>query len=153
MTDEEFAELVAHATELRKQLEGRLPDRLQWGWKDFLLGTAGMSATEVGAYVLMLHQQWDKGAVPLDMASVALIARLAPAELEAAWQKLGPKFRAHAGSQYNLRALQEFIAAAEATLGQRQRKRKSRAGAPVVQPGARQATDDLPTDDEGKSLF
>jgi uncharacterized protein YdaU (DUF1376 family) len=43
--------------------------------QDFLVGTMHMSAEQVGAYILLLLYQWDKGMVPTNKDKLAGIAR------------------------------------------------------------------------------
>jgi uncharacterized protein YdaU (DUF1376 family) len=54
-------------------------EKLDWFpfyWQRFLLGTTSMSAEEVGAYMLLLIHQWDKGYIPADQAELKRIARM-----------------------------------------------------------------------------
>jgi uncharacterized protein YdaU (DUF1376 family) len=122
----ELTALVQRAAELRQRLEGRLPERVYWAWKDFLVGTAAMPVLALGAYMRLLHWQLDKGSVPADaMRMCAAIGGVSKAEALQLWEAwLLPKFHLHEGAYYNVRMLQEFIAAAEALLGKRERGRK-----------------------------
>jgi len=125
METNELTGLVARAAELRQKLEGRLPPRVQFDYKDFLLGVVGMSHTAVGMYMLMLMHQLDKGSLPASKQELWPIARC-HGELEEMLLHLDAaltKFTEHEGRLYNKRALQEWIAAAEAMLGFRERGR------------------------------
>ena len=42
---------------------------------DFLAGTADMTQEEVGAYILLLCHQWNKGVITLDIGRLSLIAK------------------------------------------------------------------------------
>jgi uncharacterized protein YdaU (DUF1376 family) len=50
--------------------------------QDFLTGTMHMSAEEVGAYILLLCHQWDKGALPANDKELLRIARIRMKVLE-----------------------------------------------------------------------
>lgn len=47
------------------------PPAFQFYAADFLMGTATMSAEEVGAYIRLLCFQWDSGSIPDDDATIA----------------------------------------------------------------------------------
>ena len=55
--------------------------------QDFLTGTMHMSAEEVGAYILLLCHQWDKGALPSTDRELLRIARTKMRVLERVKQK------------------------------------------------------------------
>jgi uncharacterized protein YdaU (DUF1376 family) len=45
-------------------------------WDRFMKGTSHMNAAQIGAYILLIHEQWYKGFVPTDKAKLKQIARL-----------------------------------------------------------------------------
>lgn len=51
--------------------------------KDFLTGTMIFTAEEIGGYILLLCEQWDKGSVPNDDTTLMRIARVKPKSLAA----------------------------------------------------------------------
>jgi uncharacterized protein YdaU (DUF1376 family) len=57
-------------------------DWLPLYWQRFLLGTLDMSAEEIGAYILLLIHQWDKGALPLDEKTLRKISKASKKSLE-----------------------------------------------------------------------
>ena len=65
------------------------PPAFQFYAADFLMGTATMTAEEVGAYIRLLSYQWDTGSVPDDDAT---IARLGGCQASAV-AKVRQKFR------------------------------------------------------------
>ena len=56
---------------------------------DFSHGVADFTTEEVGAYILLLCRQWDKGAIPDDQAACAKIARCQPSTVASVWHKFG----------------------------------------------------------------
>jgi hypothetical protein len=129
MQDAELVQLVTRAAELRQKLAGRLPERVYWSWKDFLVGTSGMPVDALGVYVRLLHYQLDKGSVPKEPHLWPACGGCTHADFTLAWERyVQSKFREHEGAYYNARMLQEFVAAAEATLGSRKRASRARNG-------------------------
>jgi len=126
MAELPISELVARAAELRMQLSGRLPERVYWGWKDFLVGTSTMPGAAVGAYVLLLHHQLDKGSLPVDTGELLRIGRI-EGTTDVLGHVLG-KFQQLGDHFYNVRMLQEFVAAAEQAV--RARRNGVRGGRP-----------------------
>jgi uncharacterized protein YdaU (DUF1376 family) len=55
--------------------------------QDFLTGTMFLSAEEIGAYILLLCHQWDKGALPVDDRELLRIARTKVKTLEVVRKK------------------------------------------------------------------
>lgn len=67
-----------------------------------------MSATEVGAYVLLLLAEWNATALPSDTKRLAAIARMTPAQFDRVWRGvLGECFFTRGGKVYNARLEQE----------------------------------------------
>lgn len=87
--------------------------------QDFLTGTMYMSSTEVGAYILLLCHQWDKGSLPSDEKELRKIARCTTGTLNT----ILTKFTKKDGKYYN-----ERMEAERAKLAEFKRS-KSEAGA------------------------
>ncbi len=51
------------------------PPAFQFYADDFLAGVADMTQSEVGAYILLLCNQWSRGEIPTDPTRAALIAK------------------------------------------------------------------------------
>lgn len=51
------------------------PPAFQFYADDFLAGVADMTQAEVGAYILLLCNQWNSGAIPTDKTRLGLIAK------------------------------------------------------------------------------
>lgn len=76
--------------------------------KDFLIGTATMSLAERGAYVTLLAFQWDKGAVPSELAEVSRLWGCSVPAAKKLWAVVGSKFALGADGWYrNTRLEQE----------------------------------------------
>lgn len=45
-------------------------------WSRFMKGTSHMDATQIGAYLLLIKEQWHKGSIPQDKTRLLNIARL-----------------------------------------------------------------------------
>jgi uncharacterized protein YdaU (DUF1376 family) len=56
---------------------------------DFLVGVAELTTEAVGAYILLLCRQWDKGSIPDDQQKCAVIARTTPDAIASLWHKFG----------------------------------------------------------------
>jgi len=59
---------------------------------DFAIDTAGLSAAEVGAYVLLAVSYWRGGGLPNDEAVLMRMARLSKRQFKAIWPRLSPQF-------------------------------------------------------------
>jgi uncharacterized protein YdaU (DUF1376 family) len=60
--------------------------------KDFTTGTLALSAEEVGSYIRFLCYQWDKGAIPSDLESLARIAGISLLRMRRVWTNLEEYF-------------------------------------------------------------
>lgn len=56
---------------------------------DFLVGVAELTTEAVGAYILLLCRQWDKGSIPDDQQKCAVIARCSVDAIASIWHKFG----------------------------------------------------------------
>lgn len=56
---------------------------------DFLVGVAELTTEAVGAYILLLCRQWDKGSIPDDQKKCAAIARCSVDAIASIWHKFG----------------------------------------------------------------
>lgn len=56
---------------------------------DFLVGVAELTTEAVGAYILLLCRQWDKGSIPDDQQKCAAIARCSVDAIASIWHKFG----------------------------------------------------------------
>jgi uncharacterized protein YdaU (DUF1376 family) len=75
-------------------------DKLDWFpiyWQRFIIGTLDMSSDQVGAYVLLLIYEWDKGFIPDEMKEIKKISRCSDKKLE----KVLEKFEKIEGKLYN----------------------------------------------------
>jgi uncharacterized protein YdaU (DUF1376 family) len=75
-------------------------EKLDWFpiyWQRFIIGTLNMSAEEVGAYLLLLIHQWDKGFVPQDSQELKSICRVSEKKLK----KVLGKFEIIDGKYFN----------------------------------------------------
>jgi uncharacterized protein YdaU (DUF1376 family) len=60
---------------------------------DFVTGTTSMTTTEVGGYILLLCEQWDKGGIPGDsMKKITQIMRCSPNSARSIWASIQDKF-------------------------------------------------------------
>lgn len=59
---------------------------------DFAIDTAGLSAAEVGAYVLLAVSYWRGGGLPNDEAVLMRMARLSKRQFKTIWPRLSPQF-------------------------------------------------------------
>ena len=60
-------------------------EKLDWFpiyWQRFIIGTLDMSAEEIGAYILLLIHQWDKGFIPENPQEIKKISRVSVKKLE-----------------------------------------------------------------------
>lgn len=65
-------------------------DKLEWFplyWQRMTIGTLQMSAEEIGAYMLLLIHQWDKGFVPANEKDLRKISRVSIKKLEKVLKK------------------------------------------------------------------
>lgn len=65
-------------------------EKLDWFpiyWQRFIIGTLDMSAEEIGAYILLLIHEWDKGFLPEDQQELKKISRLSYKKLTKVLQK------------------------------------------------------------------
>ena len=60
---------------MNHQISIMKPPAFQFYVQDFLTGTMHLSAEEIGAYMLLLCHQWDKGALPASDRELLRIAR------------------------------------------------------------------------------
>lgn len=51
------------------------PPAFQFYADDFLAGTCDMTQGEIGAYILLLCHQWNKGVIPLDITRLSILAK------------------------------------------------------------------------------
>ena len=75
-------------------------DKLDWlplYWQRFIIGTTGMTAEEIGAYILLLIHQWDKGFIPEDPKELKRISKVSIKKLS----KVLEKFEKIHGKLYN----------------------------------------------------
>lgn len=71
--------------------------------QDFLVGVRHFTAEEVGAYILLLCEQWDTGYVENNSAFLKKITKISPKKLE----NVLKKFEAHENKLINLRLEKE----------------------------------------------
>lgn len=75
-------------------------EKLDWFpiyWQRFIIGTLEMNAEEIGAYILLIIHQWDKGFVPEDHKELKRISKVSVRKLE----KVLQKFEKIDGKYYN----------------------------------------------------
>jgi uncharacterized protein YdaU (DUF1376 family) len=83
----------------------KAPPAFQFYPNDFMTGTSRFTAAEVGAYILLLCEQWHTGSVPGDDdKALALILRCGRAPARAIWKNIRHKFqREESGAWLNAR--------------------------------------------------
>ncbi len=59
---------------------------------NFTIGTLQLTTEEVGAYILLMCDCWDKGSLPTDLTQLARVARLSLTRMRRAWIALESKF-------------------------------------------------------------
>jgi uncharacterized protein YdaU (DUF1376 family) len=77
-----------------------IDEKLDWfpfQWQRFLIGTWGMTTEEIGAYLLMLIHEWDKGFVPAEEGELKKICKVPVKKL----QNVLKKFKNINGKLYN----------------------------------------------------
>jgi uncharacterized protein YdaU (DUF1376 family) len=73
-------------------------EKLDWFpiyWQRFIIGTLEMNAEEIGAYILLLIHEWDKGFVPTNDKELRKISRLSSKKLVKVlekFEKVGEKY-------------------------------------------------------------
>jgi len=71
----------------------KAPPAFQFYPADFLTGTSRFTAADVGAYILLLCEQWHTGSVPGDdPKALALILRCTRAQARTMWAQIQHKF-------------------------------------------------------------
>lgn len=69
------------------------PPAFQFYANDFVTGTTRFTTTDVGGYILLLCEQWDKGAIPGDsVRELAQVMRCSAKMAEAIWTRVSGKF-------------------------------------------------------------
>lgn len=123
---------------------GKSPS-FQFYANDFVSGCARLSTEEVGAYILLICECWDKGSIPGgDMQLLARIAKLTPAKMRRAWFALGPKF--HTVDSYNYtQSRLETVRRVQLEFRQRQSDKGKASGA------SRRATKEQPDTNPGST--
>ena len=69
------------------------PPAFQFYANDFVTGTSRLTTPEVGGYILLLCEQWDKGSIPGDsLKALAQIMRCTSTSARSIWQSIEGKF-------------------------------------------------------------
>lgn len=93
---------------------------------DFLMGTAEMSAVEVGLYIRLLAASWDKGPLPLEPSRLARVAIMEIREFHKAWPVVRAKWTETPDGYVNERL--EAQREAQAAFSRRQSDRGKKSG-------------------------
>jgi uncharacterized protein YdaU (DUF1376 family) len=76
--------------------------------KDFLEGTADMSAEEFGAYTRLIFHQHQRGVLPKELKKLARLCLLSLSEFEEVWQEIHAKFTLSDTGYVNKRCAEEI---------------------------------------------
>lgn len=106
------------------------PPAFQFYANDFVTGTSTLTTAEVGGYILLLCEQWDKGAIPGgDPKRLAQVMRCSQGLAKAIWASVSSKFaRGDDGAWRNERL--ETVRAEQVLFRLRQAQNGSKGGRP-----------------------
>lgn len=80
------------ANETDRQFEQESPASIPFYTADFLGGTKYLSANEIGAYVLLLIHQWEKGYLPNDESRLIQVSRMTRGQWAKSRERILEKF-------------------------------------------------------------